>query len=69
MSWQIQVSDRELAEAQLAPLALAGGGVTLCELGCKTQNLEDVFLSVVAASGPCGGGPCGDGPQEDNHER
>ena len=59
VSWQIQVSDRELAEAQLAPLVLAGGGVTLCELGCRTQNLEDVFLSVVA----------GDGPQEENHER
>jgi len=59
VSWQIRVSDRDLAEAQLAPLALAGGGVTLCELGCRTQNLEDVFLSVVA----------GDGPQEENHER
>src|SRR5512136_1709924 len=59
VSWQIRVSDRELAEAQLAPLALASGGVTLCELGCKTQDLEDVFLSIVA----------GNGPQEDNHER
>ncbi len=59
VSWQIQVSDRELAEAQLAPLALASGGVTLCELGCRTQNLEDVFLSVVA----------GNNPQEGNHER
>jgi len=59
VSWQIRVSDRDLAEAQLAPLALAGGGVTLCELGCRTQNLEDVFLSVVA----------GDDPQEGNHER
>ena len=59
VSWQVRVSDRELAEAQLAPLALASGGVTLCELGCKTQNLEDVFLSVVA----------GNGPQEDSHER
>ena len=49
VSWQIGVSDRDLAEAQLAPLALAGGGVTICELGCKTRNLEDVFLSVVAA--------------------
>jgi len=59
VSWQIRVSDRDVAEAQLALLALAGGGVTLCELGCRTQNLEDVFLSVVA----------GNGPQEDNHER
>ena len=59
VSWRIRVSDRDVAEAQLAPLALAGGGVTLCELGCKTQNLEEVFLSVVA----------GNGPQEDNHER
>ncbi len=59
VSWQIRVSDRDLAEAQLAPLALAGGGVTLCELGCKTRNLEDVFLSVVA----------GEARQEENHER
>src|SRR5512136_2563522 len=50
VSWLIRVSDRELAEAKLVPLALAGGGVTLCEFGCKTQNLEDVFLNVIKES-------------------
>ena len=52
--WQIRVSDPEVAEAELVPLALAGGGVTVCEFGCKVQNLEDVFLSIV---------------KENNHER
>ena len=47
VSWQIQVSDPDLAEAQLVPLALSGGGVTVCEFGRKAQNLEDVFLSIV----------------------
>src|SRR5512136_1270918 len=50
VSWRIRVSDRELAEAQLVSLALAGGGVTICEFGCKTQNLEDVFLNVIKES-------------------
>jgi ABC-2 type transport system ATP-binding protein len=50
VSWQIQVSDRERAEAELVPLALAGGGVTICEFDCKTQNLEDVFLNVIKES-------------------
>jgi ABC-2 type transport system ATP-binding protein len=50
VSWLIRVSDRELAEAKLVPLALAGGGVTICEFGCKTQNLEDVFLNIVKES-------------------
>jgi ABC-2 type transport system ATP-binding protein len=47
VSWRIQVSDRELAETELVPLALADGGVTVCEFGCKMQNLEDVFLNIV----------------------
>ena len=46
-SWRIQVSDPEMAEAQLMPLALAGGDVTVCEFGLKARNLEDVFLSIV----------------------
>jgi ABC-2 type transport system ATP-binding protein len=50
VSWLIRVSDRELAEAELVPLALGGGGVTICEFGCKKQNLEDVFLNVVKES-------------------
>jgi len=54
VSWQIRVSDPDLAEARLVPLALGGGGVTVCEFGRKAQNLEDVFLSIV---------------EESNHER
>ena len=50
VSWLIRVSDRERAEAELVSLALAGGGVTLCEFGCKMQNLEDVFLNVIKES-------------------
>jgi ABC-2 type transport system ATP-binding protein len=50
VSWQIRVSDPYLAEAQLAPLALAGGGVTVCELGRKAHNLEDVFMNIVKES-------------------
>jgi ABC-2 type transport system ATP-binding protein len=54
VNWQIRVSDPDLAEAQLVPLALAGGGVTVCEFGRKAQNLEDVFMNIV---------------KESNHER
>jgi ABC-2 type transport system ATP-binding protein len=50
VSWLIRVSDRELAEANLVPLALEGGGVTICEFNSKTQNLEDVFLNIVKES-------------------
>jgi ABC-2 type transport system ATP-binding protein len=48
--WRIRVSDPVTAEAQLVPLALAGGGVIVSEFGCKTQSLEDVFLSIVKES-------------------
>jgi hypothetical protein len=54
VSWQIRVSDPAVAEAQLVPLVLAGGGVTVSEFGRNQQNLEDVFLSIV---------------EESNHER
>jgi ABC-2 type transport system ATP-binding protein len=50
VSWQIRVSDPDLAEAQLVPLVLSGGGVTICEFGRKAQNLENVFLSIVEES-------------------
>jgi ABC-2 type transport system ATP-binding protein len=46
-SWQIRVSDPDQAETQLVPIVLDGGGVTVCEFGRKTQNLEDVFLNIV----------------------
>ena len=54
VSWKIKVRDPDTAEAQLVPLALAGGGVTVSEFGRNHQNLEDVFLSIV---------------KESNHER
>jgi ABC-2 type transport system ATP-binding protein len=47
VSWQIRVSDPDVAETQLVPLALAGGGVTVCEFGRKAQNLEEVFMNIV----------------------
>jgi ABC-2 type transport system ATP-binding protein len=50
VSWQIRVSDTDLAEAQLVPLALASDGVTVCEFGRKAQNLEDVFMNIVKES-------------------
>ena len=49
VSWQIRVSDPDVAEAQLPALALAGGA-TICEFGRKVQNLENVFLSIVEES-------------------
>ena len=52
--WQVRVSDPDTAEAQLVPLALKSGGVTVCEFGRKAQKLEEVFLTIV---------------KEDNHER
>jgi ABC-2 type transport system ATP-binding protein len=53
VSWRIQVSDPEIAEAQLVPLAL-NGGVTVCEFERQTRNLEDIFMQIV---------------EESNHER
>ena len=50
----IQVSDPEIAEARLVPLALDGGGVTVCGFERQTQNLEDIFMHIV---------------EESNHER
>jgi ABC-2 type transport system ATP-binding protein len=50
VSWQIRVSDPDLAEAELVPLALSDGGVTVCEFGRKAQNLEDVFMNIVKES-------------------
>jgi len=53
VSWQIRVSDPEIAENQLVSLAQAGGGVIICEFGRKAQNLEQVFMNIV---------------EEDNHD-
>ena len=54
ISWRIQVSDPEIAEAQLVPLALDGGCVTVCGFERQTRNLEDIFMHIV---------------EESNHER
>jgi ABC-2 type transport system ATP-binding protein len=47
VSWRIQVSDADVAEAELVPLALAGGEVTVCGFERQRQNLEEVFLDIV----------------------
>jgi ABC-2 type transport system ATP-binding protein len=54
VSWRIQVSDPAIAEARLVPLALDGGGVTVCGFERQTRNLEDIFMRIV---------------EESNHER
>ena len=59
VSWQIRVSDPDVAEAELVPLALAGGGVTVSEFGRNHRNLEEVFMSIVGAAQS----------KENNHER
>ncbi len=59
VSWQIRVSDPDVAEAELVPLALAGGGVTVSEFGRNHRNLEEVFMSIVGAAQI----------KENNHER
>ena len=56
VSWQIRVSDPDLAEAELVPLALAGGDVTISEFGRKAEPGRG-FLSIVAPD------------KENNHER
>ena len=47
VSWRISVSDPDVAEARLVPLALACGGVTVSEFRRCRRDLEDVFLSIV----------------------
>ncbi len=50
VKWQIRVSDPQVAEARLVPLALAADGVTICAFGRDRRNLEDIFLSIVKES-------------------
>jgi ABC-2 type transport system ATP-binding protein len=52
VSWQIRVSDPDLAEAELVPLVLAGGNVTVCEFERNHQNLEGVFMGLVQGDKP-----------------
>ena len=46
--WQVQVTDAQAAEAQLAALALADGRVTLTDFGRRQSNLEDIFMNLIA---------------------
>jgi ABC-2 type transport system ATP-binding protein len=46
-SWQVRVSDADRAEVEMVSLVLTGGGVTVCEFGRKSRNLEEVFLNIV----------------------
>jgi ABC-2 type transport system ATP-binding protein len=45
--WQVSVSDADAAEASLAPLALADGGLRLKAFRRKQHNLEEVFVNLV----------------------
>jgi ABC-2 type transport system ATP-binding protein len=45
-SWEINVSDEEIAEAQLLQQVQLGGGVIVLEFGRRKVDLEDIFLSL-----------------------
>jgi ABC-2 type transport system ATP-binding protein len=45
--WQVSVADADAAEASLAPLALADGGLRLKAFRRKQHNLEEVFVNLV----------------------
>lgn len=46
ISWQVTVIDEAVAEAQLLPLVLLGGEVTVLEFGRRKVDLEDIFLAL-----------------------
>jgi ABC-2 type transport system ATP-binding protein len=46
-TWQVKVTDKEAAEAQLLPLLVAGGDVRVVNWGLKKYELEDVFVNIV----------------------
>jgi ABC-2 type transport system ATP-binding protein len=46
-TWLVTITDKEIAEAELLPLILAGEDVRVISLGPREQELEDVFLSLV----------------------
>ena len=46
ISWQVTVTDETVAEAQLLPLVLSGGEVTVLEFGRRKVDLEDIFLTL-----------------------
>jgi ABC-2 type transport system ATP-binding protein len=46
ISWEITVTDEELAETQLLPQVLSGGEVIVLEYGRRKVDLEDIFLAL-----------------------
>ncbi|HEX9091199.1 MAG TPA: ABC transporter ATP-binding protein [Anaerolineales bacterium] len=46
ISWQVTVTDETIAVAQLLPLVLSGGEVTVLEFGRQKIDLEDIFLTL-----------------------
>jgi len=46
VSWEITVSDDQLAEAQLLPQVLSGGEIIVLEYGRRKFDLEDIFLAL-----------------------
>jgi len=46
-TWQVSVTDEAAAEAQLLPLVLADGQVTVVDFGRKQANLEEAFMDIV----------------------
>jgi len=46
-TWLVTVTDKEIAEARMLPLILAGEDVRVISVGPKEYELEDVFLKLV----------------------
>ena len=46
-TWQVSVNDEDAAEDQMLPIILEERGVRVKSFGRKTQNLEEVFFSLV----------------------
>jgi ABC-2 type transport system ATP-binding protein len=47
--WQVRVTDREAAEAQLLPLIMAGQSLTVKEFKYRQRNLEEIFLHIIGS--------------------
>lgn len=47
--WQVSVHDAGIAEAQILPVLMHNGDVTVSEFNRKQTNLEDVFMTLVEA--------------------
>jgi ABC-2 type transport system ATP-binding protein len=46
-TWQVTVTDDELAKAQLLRLVLADEKLTVTQFGRKTFELEEIFMNIV----------------------